>query len=91
MARVPALASENDIFRRRIQAIIERQLPRFQDAVQRFIARLPHDQQFDYRIITILLLNQSWVFNDLRGTQRVGNDEYREFLRQLLTTSQPAT
>jgi AcrR family transcriptional regulator len=87
MSRVPALASESDAFRTRIQRFIERRLPDFRSAVERAVARLPEHDQFDSRVITVLLLNQSWMFNDLRGDQRISNDEYREFLLDLLSTA----
>lgn len=85
MARVPALASENEIFRQRIQKIVEEQFPQLEQEIFTIIARLPKEHQFDPRLLTILILNQSWVFNDLRGSRRVGNEEYRDFLYGLFT------
>jgi AcrR family transcriptional regulator len=85
MARVPALAMENEIFRQRIKSIVEEQLPLFEQAIRTMVSRLPSEHQFDPRLITILLLNQSWVYNELRGSRRVRNEEYQEFLRGIFT------
>jgi AcrR family transcriptional regulator len=83
MSRVPALASENESFRLDIQNFIEEHFPRMRSAVRKIISRFPVEYQFDDRIINILILNQSWTFNDLRGSQRTSNEEYHDFLRTL--------
>ena len=89
IARVPALAHENSVFRRRIEAFVEEQYPLFERAVIDIVDRLPPAEQFDYRIVTTLVLNQNWTLNDLRGKFRVSNDEYQEFMRRLLLSSLP--
>lgn len=87
IARVPALAHENKVFRRNIEAIVAEQYPLFEQAIRRMIDRLPAEEQFDHRIITTLVLHQNWTLNDIRGTYRVSNEEYREFMTRLLRSS----
>lgn len=89
IARVPALAHENSVFRRKIEAIVEEQYPLLEEGVIAIVDRLPPPERFDYRIITTLVLHQNWTLNDLRGPYRVTNAEYRDFMRRLLISSTP--
>ena len=89
IARVPALAHENQIFRQNIEAIVVEQYPQFEAAIRSIVNRLPREDQFDFRVITTLVLHQNWTLNDLRGPYRVSNDEYREFMLRLLRSSTP--
>ena len=89
IARVPALAHENYVFRRRIEEFVEEQYPLFEQAIIKIVHRLSPAEQFDYRILTTLVLNQNWTLNDLRGKFRVSNEEYLNFMRRLLLASNP--
>lgn len=89
LIRVPALAAENEFFRRQITETIERAYPRVRAALKTMVSRMRPEEQFDYRIIAILVFNQTWLFNDLRGSMRIGNEEYRSLLSSLMKASSP--
>lgn len=59
------------------------------DILVRLNARLPHEDQFDPRIYTMLVLNLSLIQNVLCGDEAMGAVEYREFLTKLLRDSRP--
>jgi AcrR family transcriptional regulator len=88
MSRVPGLAVENSTFAIRVRRFLNEVTPTFEKLIAQVVERLPRDEQFDPRIITVFVMNQIWIFNDLRGAHRISNDEYREFVLQLMTDSQ---
>lgn len=88
MSRVPGLAVENSTFAIRIRRFLNDVTPTFEELIDRVVQRLPPEERFDPRIITVYIMNQMWIFNDLRGPYRISNAEYREFVLQLMTDSQ---
>jgi AcrR family transcriptional regulator len=88
MSRVPGLAVENSTFAIRIRRFLNEVTPTFEKLIDQVVERLPCDERFDPRIITVFVMNQIWIFNNLRGAHRISNDEYREFVLQLMTDSQ---
>jgi len=51
------------------------------DDVQR---RLPHGVTLNRDVLTVLVFNLNWQYNDLLGEHSVTNAQYTELLRQLL-------
>ena len=88
MSRVPALAVENSTFAIRIRRFLHDVTPEFEGLIGQVVQRLPENERFDPRIITVFVMNQNWIFNDLRGPHRISNEEYRQFLLQLMADSQ---
>ena len=87
LSRVPALALENRTFEIRIRELLAETIPVLESLMTQVVERLPEDQQFDPRIVTVFVMSQDWIINDLRGDRKVGNGEYREFVKNLMLDS----
>ena len=47
-------------------------------------SRLPADTPLNRDVITVLIFNLNWQYNDLMGDWAVSNEEYTSLLRHLL-------
>ena len=88
LSRVTYLAVENASFEVRIRRLLEETTPTFEDLLEAVVRRLPEGQRFDPRIVTLFVMSQDWNINDLRGHHKVTNQEYLEFVRNLMLDSQ---
>lgn len=87
LSRVPALAVENPTFAIRIRELLDETTPLLESLMEQVVARLPEDQRFDPRIVTVFIMSQDWTINDLRGQHKLDNEEYLEFVRNLMLDS----
>lgn len=87
LSRVPYLAVENTTFEIRIRALLDETTPVLESLMDQVVQRLPEDQRFDPRIVTLFVMSQDWIINDLRGRHKIGNQEYIEFVRNLMLDS----
>ena len=87
LSRVPYLAVENATFEVRIRALLDETTPILESLMDQVVQRLPEEQRFDPRIITVFVMSQDWIINDLRGHHKINNQQYLEFVRNLMLDS----
>jgi len=87
--RILVVASENEGLRRRVVAILHRWQEEMDVLVEEIIGRMPPEERFDGRIFTVFVAHHGWLTNDLLGERGLTNDEYYDFLRNLLTHTPP--
>ncbi|MCG9478550.1 MAG: TetR/AcrR family transcriptional regulator, partial [Actinomycetia bacterium] len=91
LPRITVTAAENFALRVIVEKVVREGMRRFEDAVERLVDRMPPDQQFDPRIYTYLLVNLTWMYNDLRGDEAISNAQFKDFMRKLLEDSKRPT
>ena len=84
LPRIMVTAAENLALRRLVEPIIREGTRRFDAAIEQLLDRMPIDQQFDPRIYTYFVINQTWMYNDLRGDEAITNEQFKAFLRKML-------
>ena len=91
LPRITVTAAENFALRVIVEKVVREGMRRFENAVERLVDRMPPDQQFDPRIYTYLLVNLTWMYNDLRGDEAISNAQFKDFMRKLLEDSKRPT
>lgn len=87
--RILVVASENEGLRRRVVAILHRWQEEMDVLVEEIIGRMPPEERFDGRIFTVFVAHHGWLTNDLLGDRKLTNEQYFDFLRNLLTHTPP--
>lgn len=87
MQRVYAAAADNLTLRRTVRRAAAQGLAEYERLVTVIADRLPVGQQFDPRILPVVLLRHNALFDDVLGPEGLTDAEFRDFLRAVLENS----
>jgi AcrR family transcriptional regulator len=87
LPRIMVAAAENFALRVFVEQIIREGMERIDAALERLVDMMSPEDQFDPRIFSYLIINVTWMYNDLRGDEAISNEQYKSFLRKLLEDS----
>ena len=87
LPRITVTAAENFALRVQVEGIVREGMRRFESALEKLVDRMAPEEQFDPRIFSYLIVNLTWMYNDLRGDETITNEQYKAFLRKLLEDS----
>ncbi len=86
--KVLATALENPQLHTRVKQITNEAHKWGEETIDKALLKLPeNDRNFDRRIFTWLLFNTMYVFNDMLEMNPIQNEEYMEFLIDLIRAS----
>lgn len=87
MQRIYVAAVENLALRLAVREVASQLIPEFESIITAISERFPEGHRFDPRIFTIYVLRHNAIIDDILGDDGLSNDDYREFLRDLLLDS----
>lgn len=79
-SQILAVATVNRSLRDRLAAIAQRIYPRWVEACEIAESRLPHGQNFDRRVVFVILMNSNLFYNSLLDEKAVTDEEYKRFM-----------
>ena len=83
-SQVLAVAGTNPILRSRLAESLRTRRLMLNTLLDDVQSRLPADTPLNRDVITVLIFNLNWQYNDLMGDWAVSNEEYTSLLRHLL-------
>jgi len=83
-SQVLAVAGVNPILRSRLAESLAAKRTMLNTIIDDVQRRLPHGVTLNRDVLTVLVFNLNWQYNDLLGEHSVTNAQYTELLRQLL-------
>lgn len=82
--QILAVSVNNEELRDRLHLISQQQLVKWERSIEVVLERLPVSERFDPRIFTMNLVMQMAYYRKLLGSAGFSEEEYREYLRDLL-------
>lgn len=82
--QVFAVASTNSVLRARLAASLREKQQMLSTVLDEIESRLPSGVRLDHEVVTVLIFNLNWIYNDLLGDAGVSDDEYLSLLRRLV-------
>lgn len=84
-SQVLAVAGTNPILRARLSESLNAKRKMLHTVLDDVEQRLPKGTTFNRDVITVLVFNVNWQYNDLMGENAVTNDQYVSLLRRLIS------
>lgn len=84
-SQVLAVAGTNPILRARLSESLNAKRKMLNTVLDDVEQRLPKGTTFNRDVITVLVFNVNWQYNDLMGENAVTNDQYVSLLRRLIS------
>lgn len=88
-SQVLAVAGTNAILRERLAESLKARRTMLERLIDDVAQRLPEGTTFNRDVITVLVFNINWQYNDLMGESAVTNDQYLALLRRLIVGERP--
>jgi AcrR family transcriptional regulator len=82
--QILAVSVNNEELRDRLRLISQQQVVKWERSIEVVLERLPVAERFDPRIFTMNLVMQMAYYRKLLGSAGFSEEEYREYLRDLL-------
>lgn len=82
--QILAVSVNNEELRDRLRLISQQQVVKWERSIEVVLERLPVSERFDPRIFTMNLVMQMAYYRKLLGSAGFSEEEYREYLRDLL-------
>ena len=83
-SQVLAVAGTNPVLRARLAESLTAKRRMLATVLDDLAARLPAGVELDREVITVLVFNITWQYNDLLGDSGVTNEQYTALLRRLI-------
>lgn len=84
-SQVLAVAGTNPILRSKLSESLNAKRKLLNTVLDDVSQRLPKGTKFNRDVITVLVFNVNWQYNDLMGENAVTNDQYLSLLRRLIS------
>lgn len=83
-SQVLAVAGTNPVLRARLAESLTAKRRMLATVLDDLAARLPAGVELDREVITVLVFNITWQYNDLLGDSGITNEQYTALLRRLI-------